>query len=157
MSGAHQLYRHYDQQGQLLYVGVSLNAMARLQQHASTAGWFSKIRSVTIEQFESREKALSAERLAIVDEAPLFNIKIPTRLDDPICQGATLPAPERAWLRKHNAKVLSFGVDILGSTAQKTGTWEGYIVVTFDGGERRPHGTGRSPREALTDTLKNST
>jgi predicted GIY-YIG superfamily endonuclease len=68
------LYRHFDKDGILLYVGISLNHMARLGQHKAASSWFEKIATVTIEQFETRPEALRAETNAIVNEKPLHNI-----------------------------------------------------------------------------------
>jgi predicted GIY-YIG superfamily endonuclease len=68
------LYRHYNSEGELLYVGVSLSALQRLGQHAECSEWFKSIASVTIEHFETRDAALDAERNAIVRECPLHNI-----------------------------------------------------------------------------------
>jgi DNA-binding MarR family transcriptional regulator len=67
------LYRHFDSEGILLYVGVSLSQLNRLQQHSRNAKWFDKITSVTIEHFETRELALEAEAIAIMEEEPLYN------------------------------------------------------------------------------------
>lgn len=71
------LYRHYDEAGTLLYVGISLCALTRLTQHRETAEWFSSIRTVKIERLASREAAVLAERDAIAKEAPLYNLKRP--------------------------------------------------------------------------------
>lgn len=68
------LYRHFDITGQLLYVGISLSAVARLAQHRTTAHWFGRIARIDIEWHETREAALEAEIAAIVCEAPLCNI-----------------------------------------------------------------------------------
>jgi hypothetical protein len=70
-----QLYRHFGKDGELLYVGISISAMARLGQHKDDASWFSDIRRVDIETFPTREDALTAERAAIQDENPKHNIK----------------------------------------------------------------------------------
>lgn len=72
------LYRHYDSEDNLLYVGVSLSAVHRLSQHKKSAHWFSDIRRVEIETFDSREAVLDAERTAIYSENPLHNLKRPT-------------------------------------------------------------------------------
>jgi predicted GIY-YIG superfamily endonuclease len=69
------LYRHFDAEGALLYVGVSLNTITRLAQHRASSMWFSKIARVDIETFDSREAALRAERDAIVREKPLHNTR----------------------------------------------------------------------------------
>lgn len=67
------VYRHFDKEGTLLYVGVSLNAIARLRQHHDYSTWFRQINNVTLESFPSREEALEAEALFIKNEKPLYN------------------------------------------------------------------------------------
>ena len=67
------LYRHFSADGELLYVGVSLNTVARLVAHQHRSEWFDKIASITIEKFESRDAAEAAEITAINAEAPKFN------------------------------------------------------------------------------------
>ena len=49
MGGVNHLYRHYDANGELLYVGISLNALNRLAQHREVSAWFPDIAKVTIE------------------------------------------------------------------------------------------------------------
>jgi len=71
--GRTQLYRHFDGDGKLLYVGTSFSAVNRLSCHKREAGWFDQIASVTIEKFETRRAALHAEALAIAQENPRFN------------------------------------------------------------------------------------
>ena len=70
-----QLYRHYDSNKKLLYVGISLNAAARLAQHRDAAHWFDAITDVKIETYPTREDALAAERRAIAEENPACNIQ----------------------------------------------------------------------------------
>jgi hypothetical protein len=69
-----ELYRHYGPKDELLYVGVSISTLVRLGQHRDCSEWFNKIKRVEIQQFESREKALAAEREAIEKERPHFNV-----------------------------------------------------------------------------------
>jgi hypothetical protein len=73
MSHTH-LYRHFDAEGVLLYVGISLSAVQRLASHASASHWFDRIATVTIETYPTRDDALEAERNAIITELPLFNL-----------------------------------------------------------------------------------
>ncbi|GAC1664474.1 MAG: hypothetical protein PVS3B2_00150 [Candidatus Dormibacteraceae bacterium] len=68
------LYRHFDAARQLLYVGISLSAVARLAQHRRTAHWFELLARVDIEWFPTREIALRAEIQAITHEHPKFNV-----------------------------------------------------------------------------------
>jgi excisionase family DNA binding protein len=74
MANTH-LYRHFDSDGALLYVGVSLNAVARLAGHETFSHWFDRIARVEIEHFPNREAALSAEKEAITTESPKCNLK----------------------------------------------------------------------------------
>lgn len=68
------LYRHFDAAGRLLYVGISLNAVARLSQHRQCSAWFREIARVEIEWHPSREAACEAEVQAIRSEQPLHNV-----------------------------------------------------------------------------------
>jgi hypothetical protein len=67
------LYRHFDADGLLLYVGISLSPTYRLSQHGDASPWFQQIKTVDIEWFPSRVAALDAERLAIQREGPVHN------------------------------------------------------------------------------------
>lgn len=69
-----ELYRHYDDTGALLYVGVSLNTVARLAQHMQGSAWADKITTIHIERFDTRAEAIEAELRAIRSERPLHNI-----------------------------------------------------------------------------------
>src|SRR3990167_3888832 len=70
---AHQLYRHYDASGTLLYVGIALCSVERLVQHRSGAEWFGQIATIRIEHFETEDIAREAEAKAIRKERPIFN------------------------------------------------------------------------------------
>ena len=72
------LYRHYNKEGVLLYVGISLSAINRLGQHKDHAHWFSLISRVEIESFSSRAEVRNAEIAAINKENPLYNLQRPT-------------------------------------------------------------------------------
>jgi predicted GIY-YIG superfamily endonuclease len=66
------LYRHWNEKGQLLYIGISRSAAYRLAQH-KTSGWDKQIAKVTVERFPSRAAAIEAERAAIKKECPIHN------------------------------------------------------------------------------------
>lgn len=74
MSGATALYRHFDESGALLYVGISLSAMQRMEQHRDRSGWFDQIANVKIERYPTRQDALRAEENAIRSERPKYNV-----------------------------------------------------------------------------------
>ncbi len=72
-TGSCSLYRHYDEEGRLLYVGVSLAPISRLREHRYQSRWFYRISVVKIEHFATRAEAVSAEVTAIETEEPMFN------------------------------------------------------------------------------------
>ena len=67
------LYRHFAEDGELLYIGISVSFLSRLGQHEKHSPWFDRIYSVTVEHFDTREEALKAERDAIKSESPTHN------------------------------------------------------------------------------------
>lgn len=68
------LYRHWDADDNLLYVGISLSAVTRLAQHVAGAHWSHDIASVTIQYHPDRSAAEAAERKAIAEESPRHNV-----------------------------------------------------------------------------------
>lgn len=72
--GPTDLYRYFDASGRLLYVGISLSAVARATQHRHTSGWWGEFASMTRQTFPTREAALEAERTAIIAEGPPHNV-----------------------------------------------------------------------------------
>lgn len=71
------LYRHFNADGVLLYVGISLNAVQRLSQHRFGAKWFVQISRVDVEWLDDRASALAAEAIAIAQEDPVWNMARP--------------------------------------------------------------------------------
>lgn len=75
MSGTHVLYRVYDADGALLYIGITGNVENRLRQHSQTSLWWDEFDSWTAEKFTSREELERAERAAIEAEVPICNVR----------------------------------------------------------------------------------
>lgn len=73
------LYRHFDSSDRLLYIGISLSAVARLSAHNATSPWARHVARVQIIAYRCRADALVAERLAIRRERPIHNAKHNTR------------------------------------------------------------------------------
>jgi predicted GIY-YIG superfamily endonuclease len=67
------LYRVYDHTQRLLYVGISYDSGARLQQHLRTQPWADQVHQVIVKRYPSRPAARAAERRAIRREGPIFN------------------------------------------------------------------------------------
>ena len=66
------LYRYYDEEGVLLYIGISNQMRARDDAHWSKP-WRSTARMLCLEGFPDRHTCEVAERLAILSENPVFN------------------------------------------------------------------------------------
>lgn len=71
--GRHDLYRFFDENGLLLYVGITKDFKKRKSQHAARSQWFHRAARHTLEPHPSRAAALAAEAAAILEEQPLFN------------------------------------------------------------------------------------
>ena len=76
--GPTSLYRHYDKDGILLYVGISLNFLTRTDTHSNFAQWWNLIATIKVAHYASRDIAEDAERRAIINEKPIFNITYST-------------------------------------------------------------------------------
>ncbi len=72
-SGRTVLYRFYERNGELLYVGVTGIPGERWATHSRHAEWWPFIATLTTEVFPTMRQALAAEREAIWDEEPMFN------------------------------------------------------------------------------------
>ena len=130
------LYRAFDADGVLLYVGISSSALRRLGQHAGgPAAWWDRATRVEIEHFPTRTEASDAEQRAIADEAPLFNRTTPGRRErtefTATRRDIVLARVNRGWSRKQLAvaagvsrgsvEALENGRNISPSTAKKIG------------------------------------
>lgn len=69
------LYRFYDADSQLLYVGVTGDPHTRWQQHRRRSAWSASAETVSLERYAYEDLALVAERAAIRLEQPLHNIR----------------------------------------------------------------------------------
>lgn len=67
------LYRHFNADGVLLYVGVTDDLSRRTIEHKSGSHWFDDVVHTTTEYLSSRDHALACEGVAIRFEKPLHN------------------------------------------------------------------------------------
>lgn len=70
------LYRHFDAEGLLLYVGISLRPFTRTKEHTVLSRWADQIANVRIEYFPTRKEAMEAEARAVREENPAHNIRL---------------------------------------------------------------------------------
>lgn len=69
------VYRHFDAEGRLLYVGYTAYPALRQAQHTRSP-WAGRVVSVTMQEYASSEDALLAESVAILLEKPEINKKV---------------------------------------------------------------------------------
>jgi len=67
------LYRHFDADGVLLYIGISGAESWRRKEHAKKSPWFPEVARTTTETVIGRVEALKVERAAIQAENPKYN------------------------------------------------------------------------------------
>lgn len=68
------VYRLYDADGLLLYVGSGGEPKARIQAHIRQKGWGADIAVVVIEWYPADWQARQAEQIAIRHESPIHNV-----------------------------------------------------------------------------------
>jgi hypothetical protein len=72
----YRLYGNYEgETGALLYVGSTNRQAQRWNEHAQNQPWWSDVTGCTVEHFFSESAMLSAERQAIQNENPVWNVK----------------------------------------------------------------------------------
>lgn len=67
------LYRHFDADGRLLYVGLTSSLDRRGREHRASADWWHQVKTTRAEMCLSKEHARDLERVAIRHEKPLYN------------------------------------------------------------------------------------
>jgi predicted GIY-YIG superfamily endonuclease len=73
--GPTMLYRLFDTNDQLLYIGVTCNPPSRWESHRSDKPWWPLVARKELTTYPDRSAALTAEREAIVAERPLHNVQ----------------------------------------------------------------------------------
>lgn len=72
----HDVYRVFDKDRTLLYVGCSSNAFKRIQQHKyEYQAWFPSACTVDIDQYPDRVTARLVEAQSIATESPVWNVR----------------------------------------------------------------------------------
>lgn len=70
----HDVYKAYNTDGQLLYVGVSVNVFKRLKEHKQYAAWIPDTERIYVVQYLNRSAALAEEARCIREDGPVYNI-----------------------------------------------------------------------------------
>lgn len=70
------VYRIFDSQGRLLYVGMSANAFKRIDQHRSDyQPWIPIADHIEVTRYRNRRSAAYMEALIINEESPAWNVR----------------------------------------------------------------------------------
>lgn len=70
-----QLYRLWGADDELLYIGISYSAVARMSGHRADKPWWTEVVKITVETVRcTREGILAIERDAILSEQPKYNV-----------------------------------------------------------------------------------
>jgi predicted GIY-YIG superfamily endonuclease len=70
----HTLYRLFDADDNLLYVGISFMPENRLNQHRREKPWWCQVARRELVSYPDRNAAADAERKAIANERPIYNV-----------------------------------------------------------------------------------
>lgn len=70
----HVLYRFFDEEENLLYIGITGDVWNRCKQHSKTQLWWSSVSTATFEHYENRIALEHAEKIAIHNERPKHNV-----------------------------------------------------------------------------------
>jgi predicted GIY-YIG superfamily endonuclease len=68
------LYKLYNKEGNLLYVGISNDPERRFMEHEATKVWWNQVSSRTLEGYSTRQEVLNAEEDAIKNLHPCYNL-----------------------------------------------------------------------------------
>src|SRR5262245_10475865 len=84
------VYRVYDADEQLLYVGCTTSFAERRKAHQSTSAWFADAHSWDLHHYDDHDEARAAERAAIQTENPLHNKRMNPSFEVPRRTGPLL-------------------------------------------------------------------
>lgn len=73
-NGAATVYRFYDAEWRMIYVGISANAPIRFEQHRTVKTWWREVAFIRCDHFLTRNEALRAETDWIRQERPRYNL-----------------------------------------------------------------------------------
>jgi hypothetical protein len=69
------LYRYFDRNGTLIYVGVTKRGIRRNLEHAFDKEWWPHVHHQKVTHFDTYAQALAAEKAAIQEYRPPFNVQ----------------------------------------------------------------------------------
>ena len=91
----HIMYRLYSAEDELLYIGITMNFPARINQHKNDKFWWEEVSTIRLERHRSRNALRAAEREAILAERPTYNLahNAPARIGQCVLCRESIYAP----------------------------------------------------------------
>lgn len=128
------LYRLYNGHGVLLYIGISGDVHKRLSSHARTQSWWPEVESCRVEFFPTREVLVEAERAAIRDEHPRYNVVGRTQVEESVMDESPRADKRVTTCEVHPDGLVIDGQKITGLTVVESSTTMGVkpTEVTVD-------------------------
>ncbi|MFG1846699.1 GIY-YIG nuclease family protein [Micromonospora carbonacea] len=153
------LYRLYDNEGCLLYVGIAYDFDARFAQHAARKHWWPQVARKDVTWFSNRIDALHAEARAIAAEGPIHNVRKgahPIGLAVIHRHPPAKYAVPRGWTYPNPDRTLQLGESEKRAIVEEVRRWQSHAVVTDEGvmsGVMVPLGWFLEARTALGEPL----
>ena len=145
------LYRLYDIDDRLLYIGIAVDPETRMRVHSREKTWWPLVAQRSIEWFTDRPAAEVAERVAIVAEKPVHNVShSTTRQRGDAKHEYRSPYPKPRQVRIATQRWMEFG-----RVAKLGGTSRGRVVAQLidwyirEPGARLPSRPDRDVIEAV--------
>ncbi|MBM1556687.1 GIY-YIG nuclease family protein [Sulfitobacter mediterraneus] len=110
------LYRHFDAEGALMYIGITTDPERRLSEHIKSGRW--PIASVRVEWVQSALDAAAVERRAIIEENPKHNIRRETNEPPGL--------PQSGWRKIVSDALIEKGLSMRGASLE-AGLGKGYL------------------------------
>lgn len=135
------VYRLYDAQGALLYVGSTVDVRRRMGEHALAKPWWGDVAEVTTEVCPSVAVALATEAEAIRAEQPRYNVTGTGGLTDEdrdeLVAAASLIEQTRSELHEVIRRAVSNGASAREVAAEVglSHTWVRKLAAETDGEE----------------------
>jgi prophage regulatory protein len=110
------LYRAFSENGELLYVGITGEALRRMHQHMRRSSWPDECSRIEMSYYPTRLAAEAAERAAIEAEKPKYNIIFRRVLPEP-----TVVPPQKSFEKPVPTAPRSFRLIRLSAVKEITG------------------------------------
>jgi hypothetical protein len=128
MNRPHVVYRLFNADGELLYVGMTCDVEQRFTYHRAVKPWWPDVANQTFEQFPDRESAEQAEVAAIRSEVPRHNITHST-VNRPVHTPRVIPGGDKPWFEMATETLTS--VQCAEAWGVKPATWRHYVAKGY--------------------------